>query len=355
MPAYTKHLKRIYFDIRSPAGFSNSEILFNQARIKFPEIKRSDVKEFLSSTDTYTLNRTKRKRFPRDKIYSPTIDALWEIDLTFLIQYAAENRKFKYIMFCIDVFSKYLYAQPMKTKQGKEFIEVFKKVLASTTSRPQQIRCDSGGEFISKKAKAFLKQQNIHLYVSRNETKASIVERLQRSIKGYMYRYFQANSTHKWIDVLQDIVRSYNKRIHRSTGYAPEDVNFLNAPAIYKKMYPNAEKRFQVSKFRFNIGNLVRISLLKDIFAKSFTNNWSSEIYIIQKQIRAPIPRYRVRSLINNDILEGSFLSPELQPISILKKDLLYTTVIDLNETTGKLLLATKAGKQAWFTKKELS
>lgn len=355
MRRYITHLRNLYFDIKNPAGFSNIAILYDAAKKKFPEIKRKDVKDFLISIETYTYNRPRRIHFPRDKIYAPGMNIIWELDLTFLLKYEKQNSGYKYILFCIDVFSKYLYAEPLRRKKSTQFIDGFKKVLGSTNYKPLALRCDSGGEFLSKKVEAFLKKENIHLYTSKNEVKSAIVERVQRTIKGYLFRYFQAKNTNKWIDVLPSIVNSYNNRVHRSIGMKPVDVNFFNSPQIFKKLYPDFyKKKHSVPKFLFNIGCLVRITLLKDIFSKGFNKKWSSEIYTIHGQIIAPLPRYVVKSLNNGDILKGSFLAPELQQIGIKKNSLTYTMLIRENNTDNKILLSTKNGDQSWFTRDDI-
>lgn len=354
MGAYEKHLKKLYFDIKSPAGFSSISVLHKYALLKYPQIKRKDIKTFLMGLDTYTLNRSKRKRIPRDPIVVAGQNVLWEIDLTFLMQHGKVNKGFKYMLVAVDAFSRFIYAQPMKTKSAESFIAAFKRILTSATSQPISIRADSGGEWVNNKVKAFFKKQNIHFYVSRNETKAAIVERSQRTLKGYLYRYFHRRATYKWIDILQDLVTSYNNRVHRSIGVAPINVTFLNSAQIYKKLYPG-HKYNVVSKFRFNIGNFVRISLLKGVFEKGLADNWSTEIYVINDQINAMIPRYKVKSLIKNDILLGTFLALELQQISITKDDVHYLSLIQTDKKGEKFLLMTKGGEQKWFTKNQLS
>ena len=76
----------------------------------------------------------------------------------------------------------------------------------------------------------FSKQENIHLFTTLNsDTKVNVAERVIKTAKGVMYRYFITQRTHRCIEVLQDIVKSYNATPRRSlNNIAPKDVNKNN-------------------------------------------------------------------------------------------------------------------------------
>ena len=60
---------------------------------------------------------------------------------------------------------------------------------------------------------------NINGYEAINDTKAAIVERVDRTLKNKMYRYFRAENTFRYLDVLQDLVESYNNTIFEFCRY----------------------------------------------------------------------------------------------------------------------------------------
>jgi hypothetical protein len=62
-----------------------------------------------------------------------------------------------------------------------------------------------------------------------DDIKAACVERFNRTLKTRMFRYFTARHTNRWLDVLQSLIESYNKSIHRSIGMAPNDVTRENS------------------------------------------------------------------------------------------------------------------------------
>ena len=80
--------------------------------------------------------------------------------------------------------------------------------------------------------KTFLKNEGIYYFTTQNsDTKANVVERVIQTIKNMMYRYFTENQ--RFVDVLQDIVDSYNVTPHRSlNNIAPKEVNKDNEADI---------------------------------------------------------------------------------------------------------------------------
>ena len=86
------------------------------------------------------------------------------------------------LLVCIDVFSKFAWIVPLKSKTSPALVEAFKVILKSGR-KPQKIQTDQGTEFFNRPFKALMKQEDIQLYNTYNETKASIVERLIRTLK----------------------------------------------------------------------------------------------------------------------------------------------------------------------------
>ena len=70
-------------------------------------------------------------------------------------------------------------------------------------------------EFLNKKTQNLFKSKHIKSFVTENETKSQIVERFNRTLKSRMYKYFTANNTRRWIDVIDQLVENYNNSYHR--------------------------------------------------------------------------------------------------------------------------------------------
>jgi transposase InsO family protein len=114
---------------------------------------------------------------------------------------------------------------------GPTFVKAFKVILTSG-HKPEKIMTDQGTKFLNKHFRALIKEEDIELYNTYNETKASIVERLIRTLKTKMWRYFTAQKTMRYVDMLPDMVYSYNHSIHRSINTKPVDVTTENERGV---------------------------------------------------------------------------------------------------------------------------
>jgi transposase InsO family protein len=126
----------------------------------------------------------------------------------------------------IDLLSKYDWVVPIHQKTGKEMIQALQQIFKEGR-RPLRIQSDQGKEFTNRELRQAFK--SINFFTTRNaETKASIVERFQRTLKARMWRYFTKQKTRRYMDVLPDLVHSYNHTYHRSIRRAPAQVNATN-------------------------------------------------------------------------------------------------------------------------------
>ena len=113
---------------------------------------------------------------------------------------------------------------PIKDKTGKTLVIAFKFVLKSGQS-PKSLQTDKGTGFKNKEFQNFLKTKKIHFFTTENpETKASIVERFQRTLKTRMWKYFTHHHTLRYVDILPKLVHGYNHAYHRSILCAPVSV-----------------------------------------------------------------------------------------------------------------------------------
>ena len=105
-------------------------------------------------------------------------------------------------------------------------------------NRPTTLQTDKGSEFLNRPLQRLLKEYGVHHFATHNEeTKASVVERFNRSLKTRMWRYFTKKQTIRYVDALQDFVRSYNDSYHRSIGMAPSAVNGANQETVWQRLY----------------------------------------------------------------------------------------------------------------------
>ena len=105
------------------------------------------------------------------------------------------------------------------------------------------------------------------MYSTHNEGKSVIAERFIRTLKTKIYKYMTSVSKNEYIDKLDDIVDEYNNTCHRTIKMKPVDVK--------GNTYIDFEKEVNDKDPKFKVGDHVRISRYKNIFAKGYTPNWS--------------------------------------------------------------------------------
>lgn len=256
-----QYLKEIYTKIKSVPNFS------------------AKISEFLRQNDVHSKHRRVVKRkFPRRHII---VHFPFQIFMGDLIEY--QNLKFSnnrnsFILVLIDVFTKKAYARPLKKKNKFETSIALESILSNLEHQPNTLITDEGLEFYNKNVENVLDRFGIHHYSIKSKMKASVVERLIRTLKSRLEKYFMMNNTKRWIDFLPSLIENYNNTPHRSIGMSPNMVSDDNAENVFKKMFPDIHL---VAKPRLKSGDQVRVLKEKTIFEKGYKQSWSDNIYII--------------------------------------------------------------------------
>ena len=258
------------------------------------------------------LHKPIKRKFQKRLVFAKNVDEIWAADLVDMQSFAKFNNGYKYILMAIDVFSKYGWAVPIKTKSGIAVADALKKILRD--SKPAMLWTDKGKEFYNISVARLLKKNGIKLYSTENEEKASVVERWNRTIKTLMWKYFSANNTNRYIDILEKLIEKYNDTKHRTIGCTPRIARQPSSyERVFKKLYEKQSKeRRQNIIPHFQIGDTVRISKKKKTFEKGFTPNWTEELFTIRKVKETKPPTYTIQDF-NGDPIEGSFYGAELQ------------------------------------------
>jgi len=199
---------KTYYDATNPGSFGGIRPLIRYG-------PPGNARDWLASQDAYTMHKPVRKKFTRRKTFAKGINDVFQADLADMQSLARYNDGYRYILTCIDVFSKRAFAIPLKDKRGSSLVEAFEKIFNRVT--PVVLQTDRGTEFLNVQVQDLFKSHDIHHYWSLNDDiKAACVERFNRTLKTRMYRYFTAENTNRWIDVLQSLVDSYNKSYPRT-------------------------------------------------------------------------------------------------------------------------------------------
>ena len=214
------------------------------------------------------------KKFNKRKVYSQFKDNIWGVDLA-----------------------------DMQSLNKKSKGSAFNKIVKQSNRKPNKIWVDQGSEFYNRVFKKWLSDNDVIMYSTFNEGKSVVAERFIRTLKNKLNKHMTATGKNVYYDVLDDVVNEYNNTKHNTIKMKPIDVG------DNKRVYIDKHNE---KASRFKVGDRVRISKFKNIFAKGYTPNWSKEIFIVDK-INDIVPyMYNIKDL-NEEEIVGSFYDKELQ------------------------------------------
>jgi transposase InsO family protein len=327
-------ISTLYSTPKAPASFSGlASFHKNHKNLPLKQIKTE-----LEQDPTYTLHKQIKRKFKRRQVQVSGRGEQWQIDLLDVSKLKHQNSHFTFLLTCIDVFSRFAYVVPLKSKEGKSCAEALKLILANSPSAPKFIYSDAGHEFTNKHCKDVYKTHNIIHILTQSTFKAAIVERFNKTLRQKIWRYMTFKKTKRYVDVLQDLVKSYNDTIHSSIGLAPSKVNEHNEAEIKIRLYGDPDEPVFI-KFKFKIGDYVRLIIDKKVYEKGATINWSEEIYIIDQLIPSVPPVYKIRDL-KGTLFDWNYYANELQAVKypydtfeVLETHGKESTVIQLNSS----------------------
>ena len=184
-----------------------------------------------------------------------------------MTQYSKISKGYKYIFTNIDIFSKYAYAFPLKSKKIQDIKPCFEKIFKK--NKPKFIWSDKEPAFFSKEMQKFFKDNSVKIYTN-SLLKAVCIERFNKSLRELMMKEFVKNNNTVWYNILPKLIKIYNNRYHSTIKMKPVEVNKNNEKYIKENIH-TYNKTTKIPKFK--IGNLVRISLKrKDVFDKASGN-----------------------------------------------------------------------------------
>lgn len=330
-------LMQIYLNPANPGSYGGVDALYKNAKESgIVGITKAKVKSFLSGIPSYTLHRQARRKFSRNRTYVDGVDSQWQADLADMQALSKHNDGYKYLLTCIDVFSKYAWAIPIKEKSANALCTAFRDLLEKHTAPrlPQKLQTDKGTEFLNSSVQKLFsewKPHSIKHFTSWSDQKASIVERFNRTLKSHMWRYFSAQHTNRYIDILPKLLSAYNNRLNRAIGMSPAEAskreNETNVRRIlypqgrvFQKLPTNKKGKSDIATVDVRLvpGMRVRISKVKGNFEKGYLPNWSQEDFIIKDVIERGGEERRIYKLEDRagEPIQGIFYREELQPIS---------------------------------------
>ena len=276
--------------------------------VKNKNISYDEVKDFISKQEAnqiFKRQRVSKHYFP---ITSKFKFEILQMDLVDMSNMASANNNYNYLLVAVDVYSRFAFAIPMKSKDSKTITESIEDIVNETS--PLILNTDLGSEFISKAFVKRMTSQGTEInYVDVGEhKKLAIVDRFVRTLRSKINMYLAQHNTSKYIDVLQDIIYNYNHGYHSGIKKIPTAVKDIDADIdrLNNKKYLQALPEEEI----YDIGQRVRYSLNRGTFSKGTLSKWSKTIHKI------------ISSTLHSYTLDNgkNYKYYELQPVDEVEK-----------------------------------
>lgn len=275
MDDYETLMQKLYYNPNTQ--LTSIKSLYNAVKQK--GIKYDEVKEFIQSQESNQLFKKQKRINNYFPIAAKHRFEILQTDLVSMLDLAAANENYKYLLVCIDVFSRLAFVVPLKSKTTTVVNNALEEVFDIT--EPHTIDCDVGSEFISHAFKAMLKERGIDVqYVDVQEhNKLGIVDRFVRTLREKINKYLAMHNTTKYISVLPNIVHNYNSSYHSGIKKAPNKVEDDDEEIIEltRKKIEKAKEEETI----FENGDIVRYIINLSSFQKGTLPKWSKVVHKI--------------------------------------------------------------------------
>ena len=318
-----QYLENLYFDPANPASFRGADAVYKQVKKDNRyQFTHKEIAKWIQNQEAYSRNRAAVGKFRRDRVIVKGIDDQFDADLAQLDRLHRANDGYNYLLCVIDIFSRYAWVKPLKTKEGNEVVRAFNRII-SQGRKPERLRTDAGREFTSGTFQNYCKRKKIRHFTTHNETQANYAERFIKTLKTKIFRYLNHTNKERYIDVLPDIVEAYNNTFHSGIQSEPINVTKENENKLWWQMYwpktkcdpAKFKKRKKLNLFTFQVGDYVRISAIRHKFTREYDEKWTAEIFkVARRYIRRGMPIYKLKDWYGEDI-KGSFYQKELQKV----------------------------------------
>ena len=206
-------LNELYYKQHNYDGVSE---LYRKAKNIDKTIKKNFVSEWLKKQSTH--QQTTIKHVGKE-LYLPIYSESYydfQMDLTFFPKYKSQNRNYYVLFTAINVNSRYAYAYYSKNKEESAIVEMLEK-FKHNAIEIDNITCDYGTEFTNKNVKKWFEEHDINIFYvnDENHNKLGIINRFHRTLKDKLNKYFIANDTTNWVDIIDDVIKNYNNTRNR--------------------------------------------------------------------------------------------------------------------------------------------
>lgn len=302
---------------------------------KYLNITRREVEAFLKKQNQYQISYNPNK-IVNKSIIELFPNARYQIDLIDMGQYESSNYGKRYILNCVDIFSRKLWLKALKNKEPKDVLKAFEEILEETKIKPLKVQTDNGNEFKGEFS-AYLKEKNIFQIFNDTYTPNmnAIVERKNADVRSVIRQFMIKNQNFKWYNILDKVEDNLNNQFSSSIKNTPNDIwsptntkfsgRILTKNIAYDKktfsqsvIYDDAIQKIKNQKqYEFNVDDVVRVkmSVIFSNIRKAIKSGNSKQIVITYTPILFKIikvvkgdkikrTKYLIENLSNNQVLQ---------------------------------------------------
>lgn len=327
-----RYLDDLWSNPKQSSAFTGPYKLYQMVKKKGTfKISLKAIEQYLSNKEGYSLHKRVQRKFKRSHIIVQGIDTQWDADLMDVQNLSKFNDGVNFILVMQDIFSRFIFTVPIKQKTASLMVVALKSIF-DEGRKPKLLRTDKGKEFQNRLVSAFLKREGVHMIFTENETKSNFAERSIQKIKNRLYRMFTHEQSYSYLSRLADITKDINDTPTKPLGdTAPSSVTKSNEDEVRLAAYlvrtkstskkgvkpkniPKSKKK--ISRFKFQIGDHVRITFLRHAFQREYQQKWTGELFIIRGRFhRQNIHLYKLKDF-DGEVISGTFYASELQKVN---------------------------------------
>ena len=291
-------IKKVYHNPIS--GYSSVQATYKEAKSIDNSITLQDVKDYLSKLPQKQL-QFKYKGY-NSFIANEFLEQI-QLDVSDFTQNASENDGFRFGLAGIDVFSRYGWLVPMKTKKPQDIIMAFKEIMR-VIGVPKSIFSDQEGSLLSTEFIKILNENKIEQKTTLNH--APYAEVFIRSLKQMIHDRLHGEGLNvdRWIDVLKPTLSKYNLTPHSGTKMSPYQAK---QPKNHMEVFFNnySKSKHERKYPTLNVNDNVRVMIKKTTKTKATDPKWSKEVFKV-------VAKRNNEYLINDPNRKKVFLRNEL-------------------------------------------
>ncbi len=271
-----------------------------------------DTEKKLSKIKAFSVHKPIRRKYPTRRMILKGPRENICIDLVDFQAYSRQNGGYNWLVVALDGFTKELWVEPVKKKTTAEVAAAFEKILKRAKGKVRFTFTDMGLEFMGRTFQDLMKKHDITHYVSRTKWKSWMCERVIKTLKTLVFKYFTHEKTKRWLDIMPKLVSAYNSTPHASHGFKPGSIKASDVDEVFHRLFSRLAQT-PIEKPKYQIGDRVRIAKSRLTFQKGYEQSFTDDVFKVVGYVPGsyPVPSYKLATL-DDEPVSSSFVSHEL-------------------------------------------